>query len=169
MICRFSKNCAYYATYRYKTDQNQHELLVDSYCKGSLSTKCRRIVYEIDFGIEPPDDLAPNGYVVGTQIKHKVASTRRFERYPVTEGACLLQVLGTQKTFSAWINDISKGGMQLESSISLEDVGLGRDNYLKVIGHSAETLPFPLVSEVVKTVWLGRQVVGCSFVDHSYI
>lgn len=169
MNCRFSKNCVYYATSRYKTNQRQHKLLVESYCEGTLSPKCRRIIYETEFGIEPPEDLAPNGYIAGTHKKQKLKNTRKFERYKVTDGTCLLQVLGTQKTFRAWINDISKGGMQFESSINLEDLDFGMDNCLKVIGHSVESLPFPLVSEIVKPVWQGQQVVGCCFVAQSSI
>jgi len=169
MSCRFSKDCVYYATYRYKSNQRQHKLLVESYCEGTLAPKCRRIIYEEEFGRVPPEDLVPNGYIAGTNKKQKLKNTRLFKRFKVTNAACLLQVLGTPKTFSAWINDISKGGVQFESEIKLEDLGVGQEDYLRVIGHSVESLPFPLISDIVKPVWQGQQVVGCSFVNHSNI
>lgn len=165
MLCNNAENCTYYRTHRYKTTSKQYLLLVESYCEGSLQSMCQRIRYENEFDKEAPAHLAPNGYVIGTHKKIKTENTRQFARHKVENGTCLLQVMNTPKTFSALVNDISEGGMQLELSISPQDLNIcSEKNLLKVLGHSIEESPLPLSSEVLKLVWQNQQVVGCSFV-----
>ena len=93
MSCEHSKDCSYYRTYRYKSSDRQSRLLVESYCEGTLHTLCRRLQCSIDYCREAPEDLAPNGYRVGTHKKMKADRTRKFERYKIKDGACMLQIL----------------------------------------------------------------------------
>ena len=76
--------------------------------------RCRRLQYKTEFCKEAPDELAPNGYLVGTHKKLKTDNTRKFERYKIENSTCMIQVLDTPKKFSAEILDISEGGMRLE-------------------------------------------------------
>ena len=166
MSCERSKDCIYYRTHPYKTSSRQSRFLVDSYCEGTLHPRCRRLQYKTEFCKEAPEDLAPNGYLVGTHTKIKTESTRKFERFKIKDGACMLQVLGTKKTFSAWIVDISEGGVRLELNIHPKELDLcSEKSLLKVLGYSVEAIPFPLTKEVVKPVWQKDQVMGCSFVS----
>ena len=92
--------------------------------------------------------------------------TRKFERYKIKNGACMLQMLGTKKTFSAWIVDISEGGLRLELNIHPKELDICSEmSLLKVLGYSVDAIPFPLTKEVVKPVWQNDQVMGCSFVS----
>ena len=166
MSCEHSKDCVYYRTHLYKPIGRQTRLLVDSYCEGTLHPRCRRLQYKTEFCKEAPEDLAPNGYLVGTHKKLKTESTRKFERHKIKNGACMLQVLGTKKTFSAWIVDISEGGVRLELNIHPKELDLcSEKSLLKVLGYSVDAIPFPLTKEVVKPVWQNDQVMGCSFVS----
>ena len=164
MSCEHSKDCSYYRTYRYKSSDRQSRLLVESYCEGNLHTLCRRLKCNTDFCREAPEDLAPNGYLVGTHKKMKTDSTRKSERYKINDGACMLQVLGTKKTFSAWIVDISEGGVRLDLNIHPEELGISpKKGLLKILGYSVDAIPFPLTKEIVKPVWQNDQVMGCTF------
>ena len=164
MSCERSKDCDYYRTHLYKSIGRQTRLLVDSYCEGTLYPRCRRKQYETEFCKDAPENLAPNGYLVGTHKKLKTESTRKFKRYKIKNGACLLQVLGTKKTFSAWIVDISEGGLRLELNVHPKELDICSENSrLKVLGYSVDAIPFPLTKEVVKPVWQNDQAMGCSF------
>lgn len=166
MSCEHSNDCSYYRTYRYKSNDRQSRLLVESYCEGTLHTLCRRLQCSTDFCREAPEDLAPNGYLIGTHRKMKTDNTRKFERYNIKNGACMLQILGTKKTFSAWIVDISEGGVKLELSMHPKELDLcSEESLFKVLGYSVDAIPFPLTNEVVKPVWQNDQVMGCSFVS----
>lgn len=96
----------------------------------------------------------------------KTDNTRKSERYNIKNGACMLQILGTKKTFSAWIVDISEGGVKLDLSMHPKELDLCSEKSLfKVLGYSVDAIPFPLTKEVVKPVWQNDQVMGCSFVS----
>jgi hypothetical protein len=139
-------------------------LLVDSYCEGTLHPRCRRLRHKAEFCKEAPDELAPNGYLVGTHIKLKTDNTRKFERYKIKSGTCLLQVLDTQKSFAAGILDISEGGMRLELNAHPKELNICPEkSHLKILGYSLEDIPFPLTKEVLKMVWQNKRVIGCSF------
>ena len=121
--------------------------------------------YEAEYGKETPEDLAPNGYLVGTHKKLRIENTRKYERYRVKNCVCLLQVVNTAKTFSAWLVDISEGGVQLETNTKPEDLDLcAKTNQLKILGYSTENLPVPLTKETLKIVWQNNQVFGCNFI-----
>ena len=78
----------------------------------------------------------------------------------------MLQVIGTENTFSAWVVDISEGGVRLELDIHPKELDLcSEKSLLKVLGYSVGAIPFPLTKEVVKPVWQNDQVMGCSFVS----
>lgn len=166
MSCERSKDCVYYRTHLYKSSSRQSRFLVDSYCEGTLHPRCRRLQYRAEFCKEAPENLAPNGYLLGTHTKLKTESTRRFERYKIKDGSCMLQMLSTKKTFSALIIDISEGGLLLELNIHPKELDLcSEKSLLKILDYSVDALPFPLTKEVVKPVWQNDQVVGCSFVS----
>jgi hypothetical protein len=127
---------------------------------------CRRLQYEAEFCDEPPEDLAPNGYLVGTHKKLKIKNARKFKRHKVKKGMCLLQVLDTPKTFSAWVIDVSEGGMRLEVSIDPKELAIEpEENSLKILGHFIEDIPFSLTKEIVRLVWQNDREIGCSFVN----
>ncbi|GEM_PF-4447669 len=125
---------------------------------------CRRLRYKAEFCKEAPDELAPNGYLVSAYKKLMIVNTRKFERYIIKNGTCLLQVLDTEKTFSAGITDISEGGMRLELSVHPEDLNIcSEKSFLKILGYSSEDVPFLPTKEVVKMIWQNKRVIGCSF------
>ena len=164
MLCEHSENCIYYRTHRYKADSKQRRLLVESYCEGSLQPRCRRLQYETEFCKGAPEELAPNGYLVGTHKKLKTDNTRKFERHRIKDGTCMLQVLDTKKAFIAGILDISEGGMRLELNVLPKELNLCEEkSLLKILGYSLEDSPFPLTKELVKMVWHNSRVIGCSF------
>jgi len=164
MCCKHSIDCVYYRTHQYKSSDKQFRLLVDSYCEGTLHPRCRRLRYKAEFCKEAPDELAPNGYLAGTHKKLKTDNTRKFERYKIKNGTCMIQVLDTPKKFSAVILDISEGGMRLELNVHPEDLNIcSEKDLLKILGYPFESLPFSLTKEVVKPVWQNNRVLGCSF------
>jgi len=164
MHCKHSDRCIYYRTYRYKTSSKQYQLLVESYCEGNLHSRCRRLHYEAEFCKEAPEKLAPNGYLVGTHKKLKTDNTRKFERHRIKDGTCMLQVLDTNKAFTAGILDISEGGMRLELNVLPKELNFCKEkSLLKILGYSLEDSPFPLTKELVKMVWHNNRVIGCSF------
>ena len=164
MSCEHFKDCVYYRTHQYNSSEKQSRLLVESYCEGTLHTRCRRLKYKTEFCKEAPEDLAPNGYLVGTHKKLKTDNTRRFKRYKIKNGACMLQVLDTPKKFNAEIIDISEGGVRLELNVHPEELNIcSEKDLLKILGYSLENIPFPLTKEVVKMVWQNNRVIGCSF------
>lgn len=164
MSCEHSKSCIYYRTHKYKSSGRQFRLLVDSYCEGTLQPRCKRLRYKAEFCKEAPDELAPNGYLVGTHKKLKTDNTRKFRRYKIKDGACILQVIDTKKTFTAGIIDISEGGIRLERNVQPKELDIcSEKSLLKILGYSLEVIPFPLTKEVVKMVWLNNRAIGCSF------
>lgn len=166
MYCDNSDNCTYYNTYRYKSSSRQYQLLVESYCEGSLHARCRRLEYEAEFNKVAPEELAPNGYHVGTHKKLRVGNTRKFKRHTVKDGICLLQTLDTARTFSALVVDVSEGGMQLELNIDPDELKLCPErNQLKILGYTAKYIPVPITKEVIKMVWQNKQFLGCCFAD----
>ncbi len=170
MNCKNSDNCTYYKTYRYKSSFRQYQLLVESYCEGSLHARCRRLQYEAEFSDEAPEDLAPNGYLVGTHKKLEIKNTRKFKRHKVKDGMCLLQVLDTPETFSASVVDVCEGGMQLELNVNIEKLDVcPKTNGLKILGYSIKDIPFPITQDILKVVWQKNQAVGCSFVATSQL
>jgi hypothetical protein len=168
MLCEKSKSCSYYNTYRYKSSANQYQLLVESYCEGSLQTMCRRQQYRKELSEEVPEDLAPNGYLIGTHKKIRVVNLRKHERYEVEGGVCLIQDPSSKKIFSADVMNVSKGGLKLKAQIDPHDFSKeSLPTILKILGHTIAESPFPLTEEFVKIVWSDKQVVGCSFVISS--
>ena len=166
MYCDNSDNCTYYHTYRYKSSSRQYQLLVESYCEGSLHARCRRLEYEAEFNKVAPEELAPNGYHVGTHKKLRVGNTRKFKRHTVNDCICLLQSLDTTKTFSAWVVDVSEGGMQLELNVAPDELKLSPEKtQLKILGYTAEDIPVPITKEFIKMVWQNKQFLGCCFAD----
>jgi hypothetical protein len=164
MVCTHSENCSYFKTYRLKPSR-QHRLLVESYCEGQLQSKCRRVQYEGEYSKEAPEDLAPNGYLVGTHIKLRIEDTRKHKRYNVINSTCLLQIPASNKTFSAEVIDLSEGGLKLAVKINPQELPVEPEpGVLKIIGHTMDDSPLPLTKEFIKMVWRNNQVIGCSFV-----
>lgn len=164
MLCKHSDNCSYYRTFRYQQNSKQYQLLVESYCEGTLRASCHRLKYVDEFGTEPPAELAPNGYLAGTHKKLRIENTRKHKRYKVKNGVCLLQVLGSPKTFSAWVVDISEGGMQLELNVAPQDLDISpKSSKLKILGYSIDEVPFPLTKDILNMVWQKNQAFGCAF------
>ena len=168
MNCKYSGSCAFYNAHSHKSNSKQYRLLIEGYCEGDLHPICRRVQYEAEFGKKASEDLAPNGYLLGTHKKLKIENTRKHKRFEVTNGLCLLQVLDTERTFSAWVVDISEGGIKLEMNINPKDQNIcSEKRHLKILGHSVKETPFPFDKEVAKIVWQNELVVGCSFAPSS--
>ena len=165
MSCQHSDNCAYYRTYRYKPDSRQYQLLIDSYCEGSLQQNCRRLEYETAYSKKAPESLAPNGYLIGTHKKIPVENTRKHKRHQVKNCVCLLQVVGTKRTFSAWMVDISEGGVQLELNANPEDLEIcTKSSQLRILGYSTTELPVSLKKDTLNMAWQNNRLLGCYFV-----
>ena len=165
MSCQHSNNCTYYRTYRYKPDSRQYKLLVDSYCEGRLQQNCRRLEYQSVYSKEAPESLAPNGYLIGTHNKIRIEDTRKHKRYQVKDCVCLLQVVDSKRTFSAWMIDISEGGLRLELNIDPEDLELcTKSNHLKILGCSKEKRPVSPNKDTLKMAWQNKRLLGCYFV-----
>ena len=166
MLCKSSNSCAFYRTHRYKSNSKQYRLLAESYCEGDLQPKCRRVLYEAEFSKEPPEDLAPNGYLVETNKKLRVENTRKFKRHSVKNGICLLQTLDTARTFSAWVVDVSEGGIQLQLNADPDELKIGPGKtQLKILGCSAPDIPIPITKDIIKLVWQNNQFLGCRFAE----
>ena len=166
MLCKSSDNCTFYRTNRYKSNSKQYRLLAESYCEGDLQSMCRRALYEAEYRKEPPAELAPNGYLVGTNKKLRIENTRKFKRHTVKNSICLLQALDTERTFSAWVVDVSEGGMQLQVNVDPNELKIGPEkNQFKILGYSAEDIPIPITKEVIKMVWQNKQFLGCCFAE----
>lgn len=166
MNCKYSDNCTYYKTNRYKSNSKQHQLLVESYCEGDLQPICRRVQYEAEFSKLASEELAPNGYLVGTHKKPRVENTRKFKRHTVNDGICLLQTLDTARTFSALVVDVSEGGIQLELNVDPDELKLCPEKkQLKILGYTAKDIPVPITKEIIKIVWQNKQFLGCCFAD----
>jgi hypothetical protein len=164
MRCENSDNCIYYKNYRFKSNSNQFRALAESYCEGDLKPMCRRLRYKAEVCKEAPEDLAPNGYIVGPLKKLSKDKGRKFERYKIKNGTCLLQVLDTENMFNGEIVDVSEGGMRLELDTHPEGLNIcSKKSFLKILGYSSEDIPFPLNKEIVKMVWQNNRVIGCSF------
>ncbi|PLX94930.1 MAG: hypothetical protein C0621_04775 [Desulfuromonas sp.] len=140
-------------------------MLLESYCHGgTLAPLCRRRTFLSFFKMEPPDDLAPNGYLVESHRKIRMENCREHTRHKVTDCICLLQVVDTAKTFDAWMVDISEGGVQLALNTHPEVLKIGAENdQIKILGYSAESLPIPLDREILRVAWQNEQTLGCAF------
>ena len=166
MLCKSSDNCAFYRTHRYKSNSKQYRLLTESYCEGDLQPRCRRALYEAEFSKKAPEELAPNGYLAGTNKKLRTENTRKFKRHTVKDSICLLQTLDTARTFSAWVVDVSEGGMQLQLNVNPNELKIGPEKtQLKILGCSAEDFPIPITRDVIKMVWQNDQFLGCCFAE----
>ena len=165
MLCSRSEDCSYYRTHR-DTDSKQHRLLIESYCEGDLlKQKCRRQEYESVYAREAPESLAPNGYLVGTHKKIRIEDSRKHERYKLKNCICLLQIVDTARTFSAWMVDVSEGGVKLELNVNLDDLELCTEtNHLKILGYSTGQLPVPIQQDTLKMAWQADRLLGCAFV-----
>jgi hypothetical protein len=165
MICKSSENCSYYNTYS-QADSRQHRLLIESYCKGDLlKQKCRRQEYELIYSRKAPDALAPNGYLVGTHKKIRIEDSRKHKRHMVKDCVCLLQIVDTKRTFSAWMVDISEGGVQLELNANPEDLEIStKSNQLRILGYSTTELPVSPTKDTLKMAWQNNRLLGCYFV-----
>ena len=165
MLCDKSENCIYYRTYRYKATARQYLLLVESYCEGGLQPRCQRIRYEDEFEQKAPEELAPNGYMVGSHKKLKINNTRKFKRYKIQNGTCTLKALDTKKTFSAGIVDVSEGGLRLELKEHPNELEIStKKTLLKILDYSIEENPLSFPKEIIKMVWQKNHIIGCSFV-----
>ena len=165
MVCKNSEHCTYYSFYGDKPCSRQHLLLVESYCKGQLHSRCRRIQYEEEYCKEAPEELAPNGYLAGTHKKLRVENTRKHKRYNVKAGICLLQTYDSKKTFSAEVIDFSEGGLKLAVKIDPQELtGEPEPGVIKILGHTIENNSLLLTKEFIKMVWQKNQIICCSFV-----
>ena len=68
-FCERYHDCVFCKAIRYLLNPRKYELLVGSYCEGPLQPKCRRLKWRRERNEEPPDDLCPNGYRLGSHIK----------------------------------------------------------------------------------------------------
>jgi hypothetical protein len=128
------------------------------------------VQYEAEFCKEAPEELAPNGYLVGTHKKMRVENTRKFKRHEVKNGICLLQTVDTNKTFSAWIVDVSEGGVRLDLNINPEEIGISlKKSLVRILGCSEDTVPFSLTEKIIKPVWQNNQMIGCSFASPLHL
>lgn len=166
MACKHSVHCTYYRTHSDPSSSRQSRLLTESYCEGSFYTLCRRRQYTIEHCQEPPSELAPNGYFTGVHNNLRVENTRKFKRHNVENGSCILQVLGTDKVFSAWIVDISEGGCRLDLTDHPEKLGICvKTSLFKILGYAINAIPLPIAEVVAKPVWQNNRTMGCFFSD----
>jgi len=64
-MCSHKDNCAFYLTYnKGKDTDKKFQLLIDTYCNGSLKEICRRKAYKEETGFAHIADLSPNGHHV---------------------------------------------------------------------------------------------------------
>lgn len=165
MTCKHSENCSYYNTDKDKTTSKQYSLLVESYCEGQLQSICRRKLYENEFCKTAPENMAPNGYLVGTHKKLRTADTRKHKRYQVKSGTCLLKDPYSNNTFSAEVIDVSKGGLKLATRAQPHSSKKELEpTILKILEHTIDEAPFLLQRDLIKIVWRNNQVFGCAFV-----
>ncbi len=68
-FCERYNNCVFCKAIRYLISPRQYDLLVRAYCEGELQHKCRRLKWLRERNENPPDDLFPNGYRLGSHVK----------------------------------------------------------------------------------------------------
>ena len=164
--CNHSKYCNYYRAHKIKTDCKKSSLLVESYCEGDLRDRCHRVLYREGLQKDPPDELSPNGYLIGSHKKIRAEDFRKHKRYKVKDSICLIQEIKSPKTFSAGIVDVSDGGVCLRFDTDLKEVDVDfESNRFQVISHSQGDSPLIIAKEIVKMVWRKGNIVGCSFAD----
>lgn len=164
MVCKHSEHCTYYSLYGDEPCSKQHRLLVESYCEGQLQSRCRRVLYEEEYCKEAPEELAPNGYLTGTHKKLRIENTRKYKRYNVKNGSCLLQTPDSKKTFSAEVLDLSEGGLKLLVTIDPKELAVETEpTVMKILGYTIEDNSLLHSKAFIKMVWQSNQVIGCSF------
>jgi hypothetical protein len=62
MLCDQHGSCEFYDLHKHAKSTEHHQMLITSYCKGSLQIICRRIKFQKENGEEAPHELCPNGY-----------------------------------------------------------------------------------------------------------
>ena len=115
-----------------------------------------------------PNNMAPNGYLLGSHIKLKTVSTRKHERYNINVGTCLIQDVSSSTIFRAEVVDISAGGMKL--SISKEaniPLNASVKPFLKIVEHAILESPIPITNDFIKVLWNEDHVFGCSFISSA--
>lgn len=168
MLCKRSENCVYYNTQRDNSTSKQYRLLIESYCEGQLQSMCRRKLYEDEFSKTAPDNIAPNGYLVGTHVKLRIENIRQHKRYEVKNGTCLLQDPSNKKTFSADVIDVSEGGLRLVTNTQPHLLrNDAKPTILKILGHTIDGSPVALTKEFINVVWQKKENFGCAFISSA--
>lgn len=67
MPCDRFDTCLFPQKYKDIFDSADYSLIVDSYCKGALQSRCERLVYEKTHGEKPPVHLSPVGVFLPTK------------------------------------------------------------------------------------------------------
>jgi hypothetical protein len=61
MSCYKFDSCLFFQKYKDALDSADYSLIVESYCKGALMSRCERLVYEKINGEKPPVNMSPTG------------------------------------------------------------------------------------------------------------
>jgi len=168
MSCNFFDSCIFYNSYRHNSTSKQFSLLVESYCEGQLQSICHRKKYEENICKSAPENMAPNGYLLGTHVKLKTVSTRKHERYKVKNGTCLIEDVASRNAFRADIIDVSTGGLKLRSKEEVDFFVKDQVNpVFKIVEHTIAEPSAALTKDFIKVVWSEDRVFGCAFVSPS--
>lgn len=74
MTCDRHATCSFFAEFHDNSIRRQYQLFVKSYCRGTLQSTCRRLLYERSHGATPPDNLCPNGFLYRSTLGGRAAS-----------------------------------------------------------------------------------------------
>ena len=69
MLCHRLETCGFFQKYKDVIGDQRYEMIVRSFCKGSLQPLCKRLKYMAEKGEDPPPGLRPDGYEAGTNKK----------------------------------------------------------------------------------------------------
>ncbi len=94
---------------------------------------------------------------------------RKFTRFKVKNGSCMLQVPETRKVFCASVLDISQGGMSLKLDVDPDVLKIASElRKLEILSYSSlEEITFAISNRVTQVVWQEHKMLGCRFIDQA--
>ena len=69
MHCERFETCSFYRDQHNRISDREYNLLVTTYCEGTLQERCKRLKYWRETGEAAPADMSPLGYQTSTMKK----------------------------------------------------------------------------------------------------
>lgn len=69
MLCERFATCSFHKVFKDQLSSREYEFFIRSYCEGASQSRCKRLQYWRERGEEPPAEMNPLGYEIGTLRK----------------------------------------------------------------------------------------------------